>query len=130
MNKKEFLVWFIKFSGILEIIFGITIIPMTTLKELLEFPNFPFWEWSFGLSLAFMGILLCYSGRDLKKYLIIPLVSIFFRLILACIELNVALTVLKMFYFLLGGPIYDIFSPLLTIILLKQLNYLHKGRLS
>ena len=130
MKKEEFLVWFIKFSGILEIIFGITIIAMTPLMEILELPNFPFWEWSFGLALTFMGILLWYSGRDLKKYLVIPLVSIFFRLILAGIELYVAITVPKMFYFLLGGAIYDIFSPLLTIILLKQLNYLHKGRLS
>lgn len=130
MKKEEFLVWFIKFSGILEIIFGITIIAMTPLMELLELPNFPFWEWSFGLSLTFMGILLWYSGHDLKKYLIIPLVSIFFRLILAGIELYVALTVPKMFYFLIGGAIYDVFSPLLTIILLKQLKYLDKGRLS
>ena len=130
MKKEDFLVWFIKFSGILEIIFGISIIIMTPLMKLLELPNFSFWEWSFGLSLAFMGILLWYSGRDLKRYLIIPLVSIFFRLILAGIELYVALTVPKMFYFLLGGAIYDFFSPLLTIILLKQLNYLHKGRLS
>jgi len=98
--------------------------------ELLELPNFPFWECSFGLSLTFMGILLWYSGRDLKKYLIIPLVSIVFRLILAGIELYVAITVPLLFYFLLGGVIYDFFSPLLTIILLKQLNYLHKGRLS
>ena len=130
MKKEEFLVWFIKFSGILEIIFGISIIAMTPLMGLIELPNFPFWEWSFGLSLTFMGILLWYSGHDLKKYLIIPLVSIFFRLILAGIELYVALTVPKMFYFLLGGAIYDVFSPLLTIILLKQLKYLDKGRLS
>ena len=130
MKKEEFLIWFIKFSGILEILFGISIIAMTPLMNLLELPNFPFWEWSFGLSLASMGILLWYSGRDLERYLIIPLVSIFFRLILAGIELYVAITVPKMFYFLLGGAIYDVFSPLLTIILLKQLNYLDKGRLS
>ncbi|QEE17617.1 hypothetical protein DSAG12_03454 [Promethearchaeum syntrophicum] len=130
MKKEEFLVWFIKFSGILEILFGLCIIFLTSLMDVLELPNFPFWEWSFGLSLAFMGVLLWYSGRNLKKYLIIPLVSIFFRLILAGIELYVALTVPKMFYFLLGGAIYDFFSPLLTIILLKQLNYLHKGSLS
>jgi hypothetical protein len=129
MKKEDFLVWFIKFSGILEIIFGITIIAITPLMELLELPNFPFWEWSFGLSLAFMGFLLWFSSKDLKRYIIIPVSSIIFRFILSGFELYVALTVPQLFPFLLSGAIYDIISPILTIFLLQRSGYIFKGTL-
>ena len=128
MKKEELLVWFIKFSGILEIIFGIIIIAITPLMELLELPNFPFWEWSFGLSLAFMGFLLWFSSKDLERYMIIPVSSIIFRFILSSFELYVALTVPQLFPFLLSGAIYDIISPILTIFLLQRSGYIFKRK--
>jgi len=129
MKKEEFLVWFIKFSGILEILFGITIIAITPLMDLLELPNFPFWEWSFGLSLAFLGFLLWFSSKDLERYIIIPVSSIVFRFILSGFELYIALTVPQLFPFLLSGAIYDIISPIFTIFLLKRSGYIFKGTL-
>ncbi|MHA1563146.1 MAG: hypothetical protein ACTSPA_13595 [Promethearchaeota archaeon] len=129
MKKEEFLVWFIKFSGILEILFGITIIAITPLMDLLELPNFPFWEWSFGLSLAFLGFLLWFSSKDLERYIIIPVSSIVFRFILSGFELYIALTVPQLFPFLLSGAIYDILSPIFTIFLLKRSGYIFKGTL-
>ena len=128
MKKEELLVWFIKFSGILEIIFGIIIIAITPLMELLELPDFPFWEWSFGLSLAFMGFLLWFSSKDLERYMIIPVSSIIFRFILSGFELYVALTVPQLFPFLLSGAIYDIISPILTIFLLQRSGYIFKRK--
>ena len=97
--------------------------------ELLELPNFPFWEWSFGLSLAFMGFLLWFSSKDLKRYIIIPVSSIIFRFIVSGFELYVALTVPQLFPFLLSGAIYDIISPILTIFLLQRSGYIFKGTL-
>lgn len=129
MKKEEFLVWFIKFSGILEIFFGITIIAITPLMESLELPNFPFWEWSFGLSLAFMGFLLWFSSKDLERYMIIPVCSIIYRFILSGFELYFALTVPQLFPFLLSGAIYDIISPSLTIYLLQRSGYIFKRKL-
>lgn len=130
MKKEEFLVWFIKFSGILEILFGITIIAMTPLMELLELPNFAFWEWSFGLSLAFLGFLLWFSSKDLERHIIIPISSIIYRFILSGFELYIALTVPQLFPFLLSGAIYDIISPILTIFLLHRSGYIFKGKLN
>ena len=129
MNVEKFLIIFIKFSGILEIIFGIIIIFIAPLMQIMEIPSFPFWEWSFGLSLTFMGILLWFSGKDLKRYLIIPIISIIFRLVLSCIELYVALTTPKLLPFLLSGAIYDFVSPLFTILLLFKSGYFSKANL-
>lgn len=129
MNVEKFLIIFIKFSGILEIIFGIIIIFIAPLMQIMEIPSFPFWEWSFGLSLAFMGILLWFSGKDLKRYLIIPIISIIFRMILSSVELYIALTTPKLLPFLLSGAIYDFVSPLFTILLLFKSGYFSKANL-
>ncbi len=129
IKEGKFLIFFIKLSGMLEIIFGAIIICITPLMDLLEIANFPFWQWSFGLSLAFFGFLLWFSSKDLERYIIIPVSSIIFRFILSGFELYVALTVPQLFPFLLSGAIYDIISPILTIILIQRSGYISKGKL-
>ena len=88
MNKEEFLPVWIKFSGWLEIIFGVMmalfISPMIIMSGV---QTIPFWTQFAGISLTFMGILLLYSARDIETYKFIPIVSCFYRLVLVIVEI-------------------------------------------
>ena len=83
MDKKEFLPIWIKFSGWLEIISGIMMTLFFPLMIVMSgVQTIPFWTHFAGISLACMGVLLLYSAKDINTYLIIPVVSSLYRLIL------------------------------------------------
>ena len=131
MNREEFLPKWIKFSGWLEIIFGtfmaLTMSPMMTS---LGIDHVPFWSQMAGISLAFMGIILLYSARDIKQFLIVPIVSSFYRFVIVIAEIYCFIT----FYgtspilanILFGASFYDGGSAVFTLWLLWDLGYLKK----
>ena len=127
-NKNSFLIVFIKFSGWLEIFFGVMFFFMDPLMSLLEIPNFVFWTLFSGVTLFYMGILLLYSARDLEKYKIIPIVSSFFRFTMAVIVVITIITnnqpILSIV--LIFAALYDFSSALFTLILLKNCGYFKK----
>ena len=129
MNKEEFLPVWIKFSGWLEIIFGIMMVlfiaPMIITSGV---QTIPFWTQFAGISLAFMGILLLYSAKDIETYKIIPIVSCFYRLIVFIAEIYFVIS-----YFtappIVVMPIfvamfYDAGSAIFTLWILNDLGYM------
>ena len=125
MHKEEFLIKFIKFSGWLEIGIGIGFLFMDPLFSLLDLPNSPFFSLASGVMLIILGYLLCYSARDLEKFLIIPILSCIFRYIMGFgVELYSLFTIPLLTPVWFFAIIYDITSATLTLVLLKQLGYL------
>ena len=123
MDKNEFLIKFIKFSGWLEIIFGIIFLFVDPFMQILGIPNFSFWNWFAGVTLFYMGVLLLYSGKDLEKFKIIPIVSSIFRFTMVVASMITAI-IEPRFMFMVFISIYDFGSALLTLILIKQCGYL------
>ena len=131
MNKEEFLSIWIKFSGWLQIVFGIMIAlfiaPMIIMAGI---QTIPFWTQFSGISLACMGILLLYSARDIETFIIIPIISSFYRLILMIVEIYFVVTyinapptiVVPIFFAFL----YDAGSAIFTLWILYDLNYFKK----
>jgi hypothetical protein len=129
MEKKRFLIGFIKYSGWLEIIFGLMLIfVMNDLMIQLGLQNMAFWMQFGGISLLYMGIILYISGRNLEKYSIIPIISSIFRFTMVIAEIVCIiyyLSVNPMFaYIISGATVYDFGSAVFTLILMKQNGYL------
>ncbi len=122
MDKSEFLIKFIKFSGWVEITAGIMFFLVDPFMQIMGIPNFFFWNWFAGVMMFFMGVLLLYSGKDVEKYKIIPVVSIIFRFTMVVVAI-ITVIIEPRFLFVAFVSIYDFFSALLTLILLKQCGY-------
>ncbi|NHI94498.1 MAG: hypothetical protein EAX96_18550 [Candidatus Lokiarchaeota archaeon] len=131
MNKEDFLPIWIKFSGWLEIIFGL----MITFFMAPVFINFgvqtiPFWTQFAGISLVFMGILLLYSARDIKVYLIIPIVSSLYRFTMVIAEIIFVITYFtvsaSLVFPILFALFYDAGSATFTLWILYDLDFLKK----
>ena len=128
MNIKNFQKKFIKFSGWLEIAFGVLFCFMDFVFKSLNIPNSPFFSIGSGVMMMILGFLLWYSARDLKRYLIIPVMSCIFRFAMV-----LGPTLLSLFLIPLLIPIwifamtYDSLSALLTLALLKKTGYLTKA---
>lgn len=127
MNNEKFLIKFIKFSGWLEIIFGGLFFFMDFIFKSLGIPNSPFFSIASGVMMMILGYLLWFSARDIKRYLIIPVMSCVFRFAIVF-----GPTLLSLFLIPLLNPIwicamtYDFFSALFTLVLLKKTGYLTK----
>jgi len=130
MNTDVSLRKFIIFSGWLEIVFGVLFCFMDFIFKSLDIPNSPFFSIASGVMMIILGFLLWYSARDLKRYLIIPVMSCIFRFAMV-----LGPTLMSLFLIPLLIPIwifamtYDSFSALLTLALLKKAGYLTKENL-
>ncbi len=125
MDKENFLIKFIIFSGWLEIGFGVLFILMDGVFQTLSIPNSIFFSSASGVMIMLLGILLWYSSKDIERYLIIPVSSCIFRYIMAgTVEIVGIITIPILAPVFIGALTYDIFSATLTLILLKQTNYL------
>jgi len=131
LNKEEFLPKWIKFSGWLEILFGIMmalfIAPMIIMSGI---QTIPFWTQFAGISLACMGILLLYSARDIKTFLIIPVISSLYRIILVIAEIIFVITYLNappaVVMPIFVAMFYDAGSTIFTLWILYDLSYFRK----
>jgi len=128
MDKKKFLIGFIKYSGWLEIIFGIMLIfMMNEVMAQLGLTNMAFWMQFGGISLLYMGVLLYISGRDLERYSIIPFISSIFRFTMVVAEIFCIITYLSLnptfAYIIIGATCYDFGSAVYTLVLMKQNGY-------
>jgi len=130
MNAKNFLKNFIIFSGWLEIAFGILFLFMDFIFHSLSIPSSPFFPMASGVMMMILGFLLWFSARDIKRYLIIPVMSCVFRFIMVF-----GPTLLSIFLIPILSPvwicaiIYDFLSALFTLVLLKNVGYLTKDNL-
>ncbi|MHA1646690.1 MAG: hypothetical protein ACTSVL_03870 [Promethearchaeota archaeon] len=124
MESKRFLIVFLKFSGYLEILFGLVIIFLGPMMDNLSLPYLPFWHLSFGVSLSFFGILLLISASDIDRYAIIPLISCIYRWIIAGFQIYTAITISAIRIFMIAGGIFDIIAPILIVYLLVKNKFL------
>ena len=131
MNKEDFLPIWIKFSGWLEIVFGVFMaLGMSPMMTNLGIDHVPFWSQMAGISLCFMGVILLYSARDIKQFIIVPIISSLYRFVIVIAEIYCFLT----FYstspiianILLVASFYDGGSAAFTLWLLWDLGYLKK----
>jgi len=127
MNNKNFLKKFIIFSGWLEITFGILFFFMDFVFTSLSIPNSPFFSISSGVMMIILGFLLWFSARDLKRYLIIPVMSCVFRLAMVFGPTLLSLVLIPVLIPVwICAMTYDTFSALFTLALLKKTGYLIK----
>jgi hypothetical protein len=125
MDKENFLIKFLIFSGWLEIGFGVLFIFMDSIFKTLGVPNSLFFSSASGVMIMVLGFLLWFSAKDIQRYLIIPVSSCIFRYIMAgTVEIVGILTISLLAPIFIGALAYDIFSATLTLILLKQTGYL------
>jgi len=131
MNKEDFLPIWIKFSGWLEIVFGIFMaLTMSPMMTTMGIDHVPFWNHMAGISLSFMGVILLYSAKDIKQFLIVPIVSSIYRFVIVIAEIYFFLTFYNtspvMANILLGASFYDGGSAAFTLWILWDLGYLEK----
>jgi hypothetical protein len=133
MNVEKFMPKWIKYSGWLEIVFGIMFA--------LVFPSFmdyvqitmqiSFWIHMTGISLMYMGVLLYWSALDIQNRSFVIFISCIFRFtvvlaeIYCMIQSNGISPMAYLFSIPIGiGCIYDGGSAVFTLMLLKKLNLL------
>ncbi|MHA1300070.1 MAG: hypothetical protein ACTSO9_11670 [Candidatus Helarchaeota archaeon] len=125
MDKDNFLKGFIFFSGCFEILVSfLFIFLMDFVVKSIGLSSIPLFSQIAGVELFILGTLLVYSTRDLKKFIIIPITSIIFRLVMAVVEMYNAILFPQLMVFLILGSMYDAVSALLTLVLLKKCDYI------
>ena len=130
MRIENFLKKFIIFSGWLEIAFGVLFCFMDFIFKSLNVSNSPFFSVGSGVMMMILGFLLWYSARDLKRYLIIPVMSCIFRFAMVLGPTLMALFIIPLLTPIwIGAMTYDSFSALFTLALLKKTGYLTKENL-
>ena len=122
MKPDKLISLVLKISGILEIIFGIVILFLGPVMNILNIQFLSFWHLSFGVALALMGILLFVSASDIKRYAVIPFISCIFRLIIACFQIFTAFSEPSLALYMILGAIFDIGVPIFILILLFKNN--------
>ena len=131
MDKDDFLPIWIKISGWLEIVFGVFMaLGMSPMMTTMGIEHVPFWSHMAGISLCFMGIILLYSAKDVKQFIIVPIISSLYRFVIVIAEIYCFIT----FYgtspvvanILLVASFYDGGSAAVTLWLLWDLGYLKK----
>lgn len=126
MDKDKFLVGYVKFSGWLEIAFGVLFLCFDPISRALNIPNFVFFNVFSGITMIFLGGILTFSARDLRRYLVIPVSSCLFRYVVVSAEIVGVISAPILAPIFIGGLTYDIFSATLTLILLKRCGFFER----
>ena len=127
MNKNGFLKGFIIYSGIVEIVFAIIFCFSNFICDFFSLECLPFFYLFAAVELGIFGSLLCYSARDIHRYLVIIIFSCIFRYIMLGPGIFTAITVPAFRYILIGAMLYDILSATFTLILLQQCQFFKKA---
>ncbi len=125
-TKEKFLKGFIIYTGIFEIIIAVFFTLFKLVCNYLGYDCIPLFYLMAAVELAILGILLLYSAKDLKRYLIIPVLSCAFRFIMIIPSIYTAIVIPEFRYILIGTMSYDVISAIVTLVLLKQCNYFSK----
>ena len=126
MNSKKILKILLILGGIVEIIIGLLFIILDVFFEQLGLENIPIFTQMAGTFIFCYGILLIYSVRDIKKYLIIPLLNIIARIIMVIFSLLNIIEYPQFFIIIIFTVPYDLVWSLLIIIFLKQEGIIFK----
>jgi hypothetical protein len=125
MDKKGFLKGFLIFSGIFEIFLAfLFIFFMDFFVRGMGLSSVPLFSQMAGVELLILGFLLVYCTKDIETYVIIPITSIVFRLIMAGVEIINMFLSPQLAMFLIPGSTYDVVSSLITLVLLKKCDYI------
>ncbi|MHA1229868.1 MAG: hypothetical protein ACTSRP_01160 [Candidatus Helarchaeota archaeon] len=124
--SEKILKIFLQFCGIVEVIIGLILIFIAPVIEALGLSTIPILNQMAGVEMMILGMLLWYSAKDVKKYMIIIFGSLMLRYVMPIFEILGAFTILSMFTFLIGASIYDLSTATITILLLMREGYLFK----
>lgn len=128
MEKRTFLITFIKFAGWFELFLATMMLFMGYVVDYLDLPKgLPFFYQFAAVELYILGYLLLYSARDIEKYSVIIVASCIFRYIMPSgPELYALITLWPSLFakIMIPAGIYDIGSATLTLVLMKQVGAL------
>jgi hypothetical protein len=132
VDKKTFLIKFVKFGGWLEMCIAVLFFFAGYVTDYLLLPKgLPLFYQLAAVELMILGFLLLYSARDIDRYLVIILGSCVFRFVMALGPEPYAVVTLwpnLLAVSLIPAIAYDILSAALILFLLFQLGYLRKRK--
>lgn len=126
MRSKNILKILLILGGIVEIVIGLLFFILDLFFEQIGLENIPIFTQMAGTFLFCYGILLIYSARDVKKFVIIPLVNIIVRIIMVIFSLINLFIYPQFFIILIFAIPYDLVWSILMIIFLKKESLLFK----
>jgi hypothetical protein len=126
MNSKKILKSFLILGGIVEIVIGLLLFLLDLFFEQIGLGNIPVFTQIAGMFILCYGILLIYSVRDIRKYLIIPLLNILARIIMVVLSLLNVIKYPQFFIILIFAIPYDLLWSLIMIIFLKKESIIFK----
>ncbi|MFX1277739.1 MAG: hypothetical protein ACFE9Z_12180 [Promethearchaeota archaeon] len=128
MNYKKILKILLVLGGIIEIAIGLLFFILDFLLEQLRLENIQVFTQMAGTFILCYGILLIYSARDIKKFLLIPLLNILARIIMVMFSLLNIFEYPQFFIILIFAIPYDLIWSLLMIIFLKLEGIIFKKK--
>jgi hypothetical protein len=120
MNSNKFLKILLILGGIVEIFIGILFLFLDLIFEQTGLENIPVFTQMAGSFLFCYGILLIYSSRDVKKFVIIPLLNIIVRIVMVIFSLINLFQYPEFSIILLVAIPYDLAWSIIVFILLKK----------
>lgn len=120
MNTNKILKILLILGGIIEIAIGLLFFILDLFFEQLGLDNIPIFTQMAGIFIFCYGILLIYSNREIKKYLIIILLNILIRIVMVIFSLINIFDYPQFFLILLFAVPYDLLWSILMIIFLKK----------
>jgi hypothetical protein len=126
MNSKKILKSLLILGGIVEIVIGLLFFLLDLFFEQIGLENIPVFTQIAGMFILCYGILLIYSVRDIRKYLIIPLLNILARIIMVVLSLLNVIKYPQFFIILIFAIPYDLLWSLIMIIFLKKESIIFK----
>ncbi|MFX0021602.1 MAG: hypothetical protein ACFE9S_04700 [Candidatus Hermodarchaeota archaeon] len=127
MNTNKILKILLILGGIVEIAIGLLFFLLDLFFEQLGVQNIPIFTQMAGTFIFCYGILLIYSARDIKKYLIIPILNILIRIVMVIFSLINIIEYPQFFLILLLAIPYDIVWSILMVIFLKKEGIIFKN---
>ncbi len=120
MNTNKILKILLILGGIVEIGIGLLLLILDFFFKQIGLENIPIFTQMAGTFMFCYGILLIYSARDIKKYLIIILLNILIRIVMVIFSLINIFAYPQFILILVFAIPYDLVWSLLMIIFLKQ----------
>ena len=130
MKLESFLKGFLRFSGIVEIVFAVMFLGGKYICEFLEVECIPFFYLFTAVELGILGFLLFYSTQDMKRYLVIIVTSCIFRYIMLGPNIYTMITIPSFRPILYGALVYDFLSASLTLFLVWKIGYFSKEQIA
>ncbi|MFW9818247.1 MAG: hypothetical protein ACFFE5_01460 [Candidatus Thorarchaeota archaeon] len=127
MNIDKILKILLNLGGIVEIGIGLLFLILDLFFTQMGLENMPIFTQMAGTFIFCYGILLIYSTRDIKKYMIIPLLNILIRVVMVIFSLINIIEYPQFFLILIFAIPYDLIWSILMIIFLQQGGIIFKN---